>query len=68
MMARQEFETAGTVELRDWADLDRASWWCEKQWRDEKHGYRRMVRAGDREATFEFADADDAFIFKMTFG
>ena len=68
LKAKDNFVAKVVVPLRDWDELDAASWWCERHWRDYDRQYRRRVRVADREATFEFPGTEDATEFLVKFG
>ena len=68
LRAKDAFVATDIVTLRRWDELDEASWWCVRQWRDYDCQYRRRVRAEDCQATFEFPNAEDAMVFLLKFG
>lgn len=66
--ARHAFVPCGAVPLRHWWQLDAASGWCERRWRDDARHYRRTVRVADCQAEFEFGSDDDTVEFLLRFG
>lgn len=68
LRARDDFVATTVVSLRRWNQLEEASWWCERHWRDYDRQYRRRVRLADCQATFEFPSTPDAAAFLLKFG
>lgn len=66
--ARSDFKTHMALPLSSFADLDRATYWCETMWRNGGHGYRRRIDAEARLAMFEFEDGEVASSFNRRFG
>ncbi|MDP9414446.1 MAG: hypothetical protein M3Q08_10245 [Pseudomonadota bacterium] len=68
ILARSTFLSAGSVSIRSFHDLDRASSWCEERWLEHGQRYRRTVYVADEKATFQFEDRNDVLAFRITFG
>jgi hypothetical protein len=68
LQAREDFLTTVAVSLRSWDDLEEASWWCVRQWREQNRQSRRRLDGGSRRATFEFGRSDFAIEFLLKFG
>lgn len=68
MLDRSTFDAAGTLAIRNFGDLDRASWWCEERWEEAHRRYRRTVDAAGEKATFEFEHLSDVTAFRLMFG